>query len=92
MIQNKYQPYRVISAANDDAFSGALYSVGGEESQVLGLKGVLVGELRAAGLGLRLAGQTGVVYFEAAGLDDTDISGNSIAEFNLQLHYCLIST
>lgn len=76
--------YRVISAADDDSLGSAFDSVGGEECQILGLKRVLVGELMSAGLGLRLAGQTGVVHLESARLDDTDVSRDTVTEFNLK--------
>lgn len=38
------------------------HAVGREETDVAGLQGVLVGELRGAGLGFRLACQGGVVH------------------------------
>lgn len=75
--------YRIITAAYDHSFRGALDSVGGEESQVLGLQRVFVGELGSAGLRLRLAGQTRVVHFEAARFDDADVSGDPVAELYL---------
>lgn len=81
---------RVVSAADNDSLRGAFNSVGREECQVLGLKGVLVGEIGATGLGLRLAGQTGVVHFEASRLDDTDVSWDTVAEFHLKYVALLI--
>lgn len=46
------QTHGLISAADDDSLGGALDSVGREESQVLGLEGVLVGEVSTSRLGL----------------------------------------
>ena len=56
--------------------------IGGEESQVLGFKRVLVGEFSIAALRLRLSRQRRVVYFEASRLNDTDVSGNAVAKFD----------
>ena len=56
--------------------------VGGEESQVLRLQRVLVGELGVAALRLRLARQRRVVHLEAARLDDADVGRDAITEFH----------
>lgn len=58
-------------------------SIGGEESQVLGFEWVVVGEFGASGLGLGLSGEGGVVHLEAAGLDNTDVSRNTVAKLDL---------
>ena len=58
-------------------------SVGREESQVLGLERVVVGELGVAGLRFRLAGERRVVHLEAARLDDADVGRDTVAEFHL---------
>ena len=57
------------------------YSVGGEESQISGFQGVLVGEVGGAGLGFRFSGQGGVVHLESMRGHYTDISRYTISEF-----------
>ena len=56
--------------------------IGREESQILGFKRVLVGEFCVAALRFRLPRQRRVVYFEAARLNNTNISRNAVAKFD----------
>lgn len=77
--------YGVISAGDDDSLGSSLNGVGREEGEVLGFKGVLIGEVGATGLGFGLSSEGGVVYLEASGLDDTDVGRDTISKLNLQI-------
>lgn len=81
--QNYMSTYSVVTTAYHDSLSGALHSVGREECQVLGLKRVLIGKISTAGLRFRLASQTGVVHFETTRFNNTYVSRDTVAEFNL---------
>ena len=54
----------VVSNVDDNSLAGSLNSICREESQVLSLKGVFMGELIVTGLGLRLSSQRRVVNLE----------------------------
>jgi hypothetical protein len=58
-------------------------SIGGEEGQVLGFQRVVVGEFGASALGLGLSSEGRVVDLEAAGLDDADVSRNTVTKLDL---------
>ena len=59
-------------------------TVGREESQVPGLKGVLVGELGGPGLGLRFSSERRVVNLEAMGRDNSHVSRHSVTKLDLK--------
>merc|ERR1719431_192905 len=90
----------VVSNHDNHSDGSSLHSVGGEEGDVLGLQGVLVGEFRASGLGLGLASEGGVVHLESSALDDPQVSRTPVTELDfhdvskgqlLSLHCDLLS-
>ena len=62
--------------------SNTFDGVGGEESQILGFQRVVVGEFGRSALRLGFSSQRGVVDFELARLDDTNIGRNTVAKFD----------
>jgi len=53
-----------VSGRDDNSTTCSLHSIGGEESDVPGLKGVLVSTVRQSDLWLGFSGQGGVVYLQ----------------------------
>merc|ERR1719384_1086505 len=72
----------VVSNVDHHSGGSSLHGVGGEESQVLGLQRIVVGEFRGPGLGLGLSSQGGVVHLETPGFQYPEIRGNSVSKFD----------
>merc|ERR1719232_64621 len=73
----------VVTNVDNHAFGGSFNSIGGEESQVLGFQGIIMGEFSATSLGLRLSSQGRVVNLEVPGLNDSHISWHSVSKLDL---------
>ena len=73
----------VVANVDNHAFGSALDGEGWEESKVLCLDRVVVGELGDADLGFGLAGERGVVDLEASCLQNADVGGHAVSKLDL---------
>lgn len=71
------------SAGERAGTSQTLKAHSGEEGDVAGLQGALVGTLGRAGLRLRLPSQRGVVHLAALGLEDPDVRWHAVPALHL---------
>merc|ERR1712168_907806 len=62
--------------------SSSFNSIGREESKILGLKGILVGEFWCSGLRLRFSSEGRVVNLELPSLDDPKIRRHPVSKFD----------
>merc|ERR1719322_1135373 len=73
----------VVSNVDDNTDGSSFHRIGGEESKILGLQWILVGEFWSSGLGLGFSSEGRIVNLELSGFNNSEICRNSVSKLHL---------